>query len=363
MNYAVIMAGGSGTRLWPMSRADQPKQLIPFINGRSLLQVAVDRLKGLVPPSHQFICAGEKFRGAIRKAMPGFTGDRILGEPEGRDTLAAVGFPAAILARRDPEAALAVFTADHLIEPVSVFQKKIRLGFRIAHDHPRTLVTFGIEPTFAATAYGYVQLGSAMRGAAGAFAVRGFKEKPDDRTARKYLASGKYLWNSGMFVWRAATLLECIGKHQPQVHAGLMEIAGAWGTRRQEAVLRRVYPKLQKISVDYAIMEPASRDKSVRVACVKMPLKWLDVGSWPQYGQTLAADEHGNRVAVGALLMDSRGTLVASSDHQHVVATIGVEDLIIVHSDRATLVCRRDAAGLLKELHQKIGQRFGEKYL
>jgi mannose-1-phosphate guanylyltransferase len=142
-----------------------------------------------------------------------------------------------------------------------------------------------------------------------------------------------------------------------------MTIADAWGTRRQEAVLRREYPKLHKISVDYAVMEPASRDKAVRVACVKMPVKWLDVGSWPAYGQTLSADEHGNCVSAGALLLDSRGTLVASSDPHHVVATIGVHDLIIVHSDRATLVCRRDAAGLLKDLHKQIGQRFGDKYL
>jgi mannose-1-phosphate guanylyltransferase len=363
MDYAVIMAGGSGTRLWPMSRAGQPKQLIPFIEGRSLLEHSMRRLRGLFPPSRRFICTGEKFRQAIRRAMPAVADANILGEPEGRDTLAAVGLPAAVLDRRDPQATIAVFTADHLIEPVAMFQRKVRLGLRIARRHPEALVTFGIAPTFPATGYGYVQLGRAMRGAAGAFAVDAYKEKPGLAEAKRYLRGGRFVWNSGMFVWRASTLLHRINRFEPEVHEGLTRIARAWDTPRRSAVLRDVYPRIKKISVDYAVMEPASRDPATPVVCVKMPVKWLDVGSWPAYGQTLAADAQGNRASTRAMLLDTTRTLVAGADKDHLVATIGVDDLIIIHTDRATLVCRRDAADRLKELHERIGRTLGERYL
>jgi mannose-1-phosphate guanylyltransferase len=364
MRYAVILAGGSGTRLWPMSRAGLPKQLIPFIRGKSLLEIAVDRLRGLVDPGRQLICTGEKYRRSIREAMPGFAESRILGEPEGRDTLAAVGLPAAVAARQDPDAVIAVFTADHLIDPVDVFQDRVRLGFRIAEKVPSSLVTFGIRPTCAATGYGYVELGEPLEDFDGAYAAVKFVEKPDAETARRYLDSGGYAWNSGMFVWRAETLLGCIRRYRPQVHAGLVRIADAWDGPEQQAVLSEVYPTLEKISVDFAVMEPASTDDEVTVATVPMPVEWLDVGGWPAYAETLRPDADTNRSSSDrTLAIDSSNNLIVTSDPKHLVAALGVDDLVIVHTPDATLICHRDHAERIKELHKAIGERFGGEHL
>ncbi|NLS92944.1 MAG: NTP transferase domain-containing protein [Planctomycetaceae bacterium] len=364
MRYATVMAGGSGTRLWPMSRAGLPKQLIPFIRGRSLLEIAVDRLAGLVAPERQFICTGEKHRRQILAAMPGLADDRILGEPQGRDTLAAVGFPAAVAMRDDPDAVMAVFTADHLIEPIDDFQRRVEIGYRIAEQNPNTLVTFGIKPTHAATGFGYVEMGEPLSGFDQAYRTVRFVEKPDRQTAEQYVASGRYAWNSGMFVWRADTLLQCIRRYKPDAHADLMRIADAWGTPEQADVLEAVYPTLEKISVDFAVMEPASTDPAVEVATVSMPLRWLDVGSWPAYGETLEADPSGNRTACNrVVLLDSSNNLVVGDDPDHLIAAVGIENLVVVHTREATLICRRDHAEKIKQLHQAIGEKFGDEYL
>jgi mannose-1-phosphate guanylyltransferase len=361
MRYAVTIAGGSGTRLWPMSRAALPKQLIPLIGGRSLLEIALGRLDGLVPPERCLVCAGQTHAAAIRQALPQLGPEQFLGEPCGRDTLNAVGFSAAILARRDPEAIIGIFTADHVIEPVGQFQSIVDAGYTLVERHPEALVTFGVTPTGPVTGYGYLELGEPFDGSARR--LRQFREKPDQETALRYDEAGaeKFLWNSGMFVWRASTLLECIRRYAPQNYTGLMRIADAWDTHDRDAVLAAVYPTLNKISVDFAVMEPASRDPAAPVVALPMPLQWLDVGSWPSFAQTCPRDEQGNALAAGrTLLMDTRGTLAASSDPSHLIATIGCDDLIIVHTPDATLVCRSDCADSVKELHQRIASRYGQ---
>jgi len=390
--YALILAGGTGTRLWPMSRADLPKQLIPFIEGRSLLQIAYERLEGLIPPDRRYVCAGQSHQRAVLAALPGLGGDRFLAEPVGRDTLAAVGFAAAVLAARDPDAVIAVFTADHLIEPAADFRRIVEQGFALAEAetvhgmessrhtpcavrHPIVplsgrhtecacyLVTFGIAPTGPATSYGYLELGPPI--GATARIVRRFHEKPPPATAEDYFRQGPehYLWNSGMFVWRAAALLDCIRRYEPTIFEGLQAIGQAWDTPRRDEVLARVYPALKKISVDFAVMEPASRDGSVRVAAVPMPLKWLDVGSWPSYAQTCPHDECDNALAAEKhLLLDTSNCLVASSEPEHLVATIGCHDLIVIHTGSATLICPADKAEQIKELHERLEKQFGERY-
>jgi mannose-1-phosphate guanylyltransferase len=364
MRHALILGGGSGTRLWPMSRRAAPKPLLPFIGGKSLLEIAADRLAGLVPPNRRTVCAAEEHREATLAVLGGWAEDQFLGEPVGRDTLSAVGFSAAILARRDPEAVIAVFTADHVIEPVAEFQEIVARGYALVERSPETLVTFGIAPTAASTGYGYLELGDAIEG--GARLVRQFREKPGAAAAAEYFNAGpeRYLWNSGMFVWRAATLLDAIRRFRPRVHEGLARIAQAWDTPQRAAVLEETYPTLERISVDFAVMEPASRDSSLRVAAIPMPLRWLDVGSWPMFAKTCTTDENGNALAAETrILVGTSNTLVASSDPKHLIATVGCEDLVIVHTPDATLICRADSAEAVKELQRLVAERFGGEYV
>ncbi len=371
MRYAMIMAGGAGTRLWPMSRKTEPKQLLPLVprpgggKAMSLLELAAARLDGLVPAERRYICTGEAYRKPIRASLSGFTEAQILGEPVARDTVNAVGFTAAVLAKLDPQAVFAVFTADHVIEPLDKFRSLVDLGFRLVEADPHRLVTFSIKPTYPATGFGYVERASAINGLSGgeglAYRVARFVEKPNAQRAQAYLDSGHFGWNSGMFVWKAATVLDCIKRFKPEAHDGLMRIQAAWGTGDQLRVLNEVYPTLPKISVDFAVLEPASQDKQVHVATVIMDLKWLDVGSWPSYAETLTPDADGNSRGgvlddAHAMVMQSSGTLVASSDPNHTVAVLGCKDLIVVHTPTATLVMPRDKAEELKHLHAKVNE-------
>lgn len=368
MRHALIIAGGSGTRLWPMSTKQLPKQLIPFIDGKSLLEIAIDRLKGLIPEERIFVCAGETHREAILHRVPGMTADRFIAEPTGRDTLNAVALGTGVIAKKDPDAVVAIFTADHLIEPIDEFQRIVASGYALTEAQPNVLVTFGIKPTHPATGYGYLQLGDPITGVddANASIVDCFKEKPDAPTAEKYVAAGhaRYLWNSGMFVWQVKTLLECVKRFAPDNAAQLEKVFQAWDTPAQTATLNEVYPTLAKISVDYAVMEPASADDKVQVAAIPMPLRWLDVGSWPAFGQTREKDEAGNASAGGkTLLMETSNTLVVSDQPDHLVAVLGGEDLIVIHTKDATLVCRKSEAEKIKQLHKQVGEKLGSEWL
>ena len=381
MRYALIIAGGSGTRLWPMSVRGLPKQLIPFLGsdeegkgGRSLLHEAVDRLDGLLPAEQIYVCAGAATKQTMLDRVPGLTVDRFIAEPTGRDTLNAVGLGCAAIHAKDPDAVVAIFTADHLIRPQDELRATVDRGFALAESDRRsdsdkpdnqTLVTFGIAPTHAATGYGYLQLGEPIVGHDG-FVVDQFKEKPPADVAETYFAAGrdKYLWNSGMFVWRAAAVMAAIEKFAPDNHAGLTTIAEAWGTDQQDAVLNEVFPTLPKISVDFAVMEPASADPAFTVAAVPMNLEWLDVGSWPSFGETLEPDADEHRASGGkAIHLDGKNVLTVNDQPGHLITTIGCEDLIVIHTKDSTLVCRADRAEEIKRLHGLVGERAGEDYL
>lgn len=361
----MIMAGGAGTRLWPMSRRDRPKQLIPFIDrgggAKSLLTLAADRLDGLVEPEQRYICTGERYRDEIKRTVKGFTDARILGEPAARDTVNAVGFAAAVFEKQDPNAVFAVLTSDHIIEPDNVFRERMDLGFRLVEDDPTRICTFSITPTYPATGFGYVQRGGTIDGFDQklAFRVGQFVEKPDLPRAQAYVESGDYGWNAGMFVVHAGTFLDCLRRFKPESHDGLRQIQGAWGTTDQQRVLETVYPTLPKISVDYAVMEPASKDESLTVCGVAMDVDWIDVGSWPSYAETLGPDADGNSASGPAKVYahDARDNLVVTDpDDQNAanVALLGVSGLAVVQSGGATLVMPKAMAQQLKELHEKL---------
>lgn len=364
MEYGVIMAGGAGTRLWPLSRGNQPKQLLPAVRGRSLLQLSFDRLRGLVPPERIFVCTSAAHGEQVLANLPELARENLLGEPEGRDTANAVGFSAALLHKRDPDATFAVVTADHVIEPIDSFQNSIRSAFDVVGKMPNALVTFGIVPTHGHTGLGYIHRGEAISGVRGAYKVLSFKEKPDKPTADRYVESGRYYWNSGMFVWRADTVLNELATHLPEAHRGLTRIGEAWGADAQQNVLNEVYPTLPRISIDYAVMEPASQGKGkAQVVVVEMDVEWLDIGSWPALAETLSMDEKDNAIdAASLMLLDSDDNIIISQEPEHLISTIGLSDMIIVHTRDATLVCPKREAQRVKELVLKVKDKFGGKY-
>jgi len=262
----------------------------------------------------------------------------------------AVAFGAAVVGKDDPDAVFAVLTSDHLITPQAEFERAMDLGFRLVEADRSRLATFAITPTFPATGFGYVERGDAIAGFEGAFRARRFVEKPDRARAEEYLDSGGFGWNSGMFVFSARTVLEALERFRPETAAGMHEIRAAWGTPSAQATVDRVYPQLPKISVDYALMEPASKDPSLSVCVVPMSVDWKDVGSWPSYGETLPADADGNRTNAVAVHAGSRGVLALSDDPSHVIATVGLQDLIVVRTKDATLVVRADLAEKVKDI-------------
>ena len=265
----MIMAGGSGTRLWPMSRGTTPKQLIGLFSGKSLLEIAFQRLDEIVEPTHRWICAGQQHVELICEKLE-LPASQMLGEPEGRDTLNAVGFTATVLYKLDPDAVFAVLTADHIIRPQEEFARCLDVGFSLVEEDSSRFVTFGITPTFPSTGYGYVELGDKIGETANA--CKRFVEKPDVKTAEEYVASGNFAWNSGMFIFHAGMFLEALQRMQPDTAQRLQKIGEAWGTDAEQGVINEIYPTLPKISVDYGIMEPASSDDTISI--VTVPCRW-----------------------------------------------------------------------------------------
>ncbi len=355
MRHAVIMAGGAGIRLWPLSRKARPKQLLRLFDGRSLLRRSYDRVAALLPPEAIHIITNDGHLDAVAEELPEIPKENLIGEPVGRDTANAVGLSAAILAQRDPEAVIGVFTADHIITPTDRFCQAVDEAFQVAEGNGDALVTLGIRPIRPDTQYGYIHRGERVSDRA--FEVIQFTEKPSVTSAVQYLSSGEYYWNSGMFVWRASTILEQIEKHLPQTHAAVGEIARAWDTPQRAEKLGTLYPSLMRISIDFAVMERADR-----VLAVEMDCHWVDVGSWPALESVVAADEQGNVSACSDVLhLASRGN-IAVSEQKHLIATIGVDDLVIVHSPDATLICKKRDAHGIKELFENIKQKFGDEY-
>ena len=349
MRHAMIMAGGSGTRLWPMSRGNIPKQLIGLFDGQSLLEIATNRIQNIVSKECRWICANEKHSNLICQTISAINKENIIGEPEGRDTLNAVGLTAAILQHQDPDAIFAVLTSDHIITPQEEFESCLNKGFELIEQDNTRFVTFGITPTRPATGYGYIELGNAID--LGAAECKRFVEKPDLATAQKYLDSGQFAWNSGMFIFHAKTFLDALSRLQPETYEGFQQIIDSLSSDLAKKTLKQVYPTLNKISVDYGIMEPAASDNIVSICTVPMQVQWLDVGSWTSYSETLNSNKSGNKSNAKHVHLDSTNTLCFSDNPEHTIATIGCQNLIIVHTQDATLVFPASEAERVKELH------------
>lgn len=355
MRHAVIMAGGSGTRLWPLSRRMRPKQLMRLFDGKSLLWHARERLRGLFEPSSIWVITSAAYLDLVGAELPDLPRENLIGEPMGRDTSNAIGLAAHLLALRDADATMAVFTADHLITPQEQFASAISAGLAAAEAHPTSLVTFGITPDSAHTGYGYVQRGAALR--AGTYRVKQFREKPTLEIARQYLASGEYYWNSGMFAWRASAILAELARSMPENDRALRDLAQRWREIGHQPAGAAAFAALQKISIDFGVMERAASVLVVEMAC-----RWLDLGSWNAIAATRAADAQENSVvATHALVSGGRNNVLVSED-DHLLVVLGADDLVVVHSADATLVCRREHVEKIKELVELRQARFGQRY-
>ena len=359
MLHALIMAGGGGTRFWPRSRKRRPKQFLALAGDRTLIQQAFDRIEGSVAAQHTWVITAEEHRTEVGRELPDVPPTHIIGEPCGRDTAACIGLGAALIARRDPAAVMLVLPADHMIEPAQEFRRAVHVAAGMAEENPQAFVTFGIVPSYPATGYGYIHRGPAIgaRQAISAFRVQSFREKPNSDLAEQFVASGEYFWNSGIFVWRAGTILDALRQRQPALATAVDRIAHAWGTPEHAEVFKREYEPLQKISIDYAVMEHARE-----VFVVQAPFRWDDVGSWLALERLHPQDANHNTVLARHTGLNTRGCVIVG-DAAHLIATAGVENLVIVQDGDALLVAGRDAEGLIKRLVEQMKATDLEKYL
>jgi mannose-1-phosphate guanylyltransferase len=359
--YAVIMAGGSGTRLWPMSRSCQPKQLLKLTaDGKSLLQTSVRRLRGLFNDEDIYIITAADHVSAIHREIPELPVENLIGEPVGRDTANAIGLSAAILAARSPDSLMGVFTADQLIEPVEQFQLAVKTAFDHIEHHPENLATFGIKPTWPHSGLGYILRGRSIGDSAiPTYQVLAFKEKPDPATARLYVDSGEYYWNSGMFVWKVSTILDHLKHHLPENAEKLIDLGRQFGRDDWTQTVADIYPLLKKISIDFAVME-----KAKEVLVVELDCRWADIGSWPELQNITGLDDRGNAILAKCVCtLDSQNNVIVSSQDHHLISLIGVRDCIIVHTLDATLVCPKENAQQIKQLVAQLEERYKKTFV
>ena len=350
MLHGVILAGGSGTRFWPLSRRDLPKQLLKLAGSRTLLQQSFDRLRGAVDEAHVHVITGEMIAARVREQLSELPPRAVVVEPQPRDTAAAIGLAAALILRQDPEAVLVVTPSDHVIRPAAKFREAIREAADLAEERG-AIVTFGIPPREPKTAFGYIRRGPRLerKGRLDAYQARAFEEKPDLPTARAYLEGGEHYWNSGIFVWRASTVLELLERHKPAIRAALERIAAAWGGPDEERVLREEYAAVERISIDYAVLEHAQD-----ILVLEADFEWNDVGSWTAVADLFGKDQDGHTVQGPPFVsQDSKDCLVFGSDGR-MVALLGVEGLIVVQTRDATLVCARERAEEVKALIKRM---------
>jgi mannose-1-phosphate guanylyltransferase len=364
MLHAVIMAGGSGTRFWPESRDAQPKQLLNLAGQRTMIQATVDRLGELVPVERVLIATNAKLVTAMRGQLPGLPAGAVLGEPCKRDTAPCIGLSALYVSRDDPEATMVVMPSDHVIGPDAVFQDAIRFAASLVDQRPGRIVTFGIRPDYPAESFGYIERGERLKaavpasfGEAAAYQVRQFREKPKADIARQYLASGNFYWNSGIFIWKAATILKALAEHQGDMYGRLQRIGEAFDRPDFESVLAREFEAIRGVSIDYAVMEHAKD-----VVVVEAPYDWDDVGSWQAIARLRGADAEGNTIAAKHVGVHTTGTIVRGPA-DHLIVTLGLTDCVVVHTPDATLVANKHDEESIRQVVKLIKEMGWEEYL
>ncbi len=343
--HAIIMAGGNGERFWPMSTAERPKQFLSLFEGKPLIRHAVDRLEGLIPPERIHVVTSDRFIAHTHAALPTLPIENIVGEPCRRDTAAAAATACGVVLRAGgPDAVGCILTADQLIGPVPAFQRTLADAIATA-SRTDAIVTMGIPPTRPDTGFGYIEEGEpAATGTETVFRhVKRFVEKPDEATAARYVADGGFLWNSGMFVWKAATMRAAFREHAPDVSALLEAVAAADDVKR---TIDRLYPDLRSISLDFAVME---RVRDILVA--ESRFTWDDVGSWAAVEHHFPQDESGNTAIGRAVVANASSSVVVNAGSAgHVVVAAGLKDVVVVHTPTATLVCRKSELKNMKAL-------------
>jgi len=354
--FAVIMAGGGGTRLWPKSREHHPKQIHALVGAKPLVQEMTERLHRILGNERVYIITNAHHAQAIGNLMPSMAG-KILVDPYRRDTAACIGLAAVYLSRLDPDAVMGVFAADHFIDAEERFGQIVLASKELAAAGH--VVTIGIRPTGPETGYGYIEMGELFGIADGreVYAVRRFVEKPDIKRAEEYVAAGNYLWNSALVVWSIPTVLSSFKAHLPDTYARLMRIREALGTPREEQVVSDEYKDMQRISVDYGVME-----KLDKILVIPGDFDWNDIGSWATVCDIISKDSDGNAIKGRHVGLDTRNCLIVGADRK-IIATIGIEDLIVVDSEDALLVCRKDQAQEVKHIVDKLKNADLEDYL
>jgi mannose-1-phosphate guanylyltransferase len=350
--FSVIMAGGVGQRFWPRSRRKHPKQLLDLTGQGSMIKLTVDRLKNLSAADEIFIITNAAQRGAIEKEVAGLVpADNIIGEPEGRNTAAAIGLGALLVERKDPNSTMLVLPADHIIEPVEKFELAIRLALRHVADKD-VLLTFGIRPTRPDTGYGYIQAGEEVRRESGLkiFRTHAFLEKPDVETAEQFVSEGTYFWNSGMFLWKTSRIIAEIENYLPELSQMLKTIGRRLNSEDLHSILESSYSEAPSISIDYGVME-----KAENVAVIETNFNWNDVGSWEYIRDIRLPDVEGNAVVGEHVLIDSSNNTVFSPDR--LIGMVGVDDLVVVDGGDSILICRRDRVQDVRKIVQQLKQQ------
>ncbi len=357
--YIVLMAGGSGTRFWPRSRSNNPKQLLKLVGDRSMLQMTYDRVKDLTPAEKILVITNDDLMRAVMRQLPEIPERNIIAEPFGRNTAPCIGLAAAIIQKRnEQDEPMVVLPADHLIRDMKHFHKTIKTAAEYASTND-CLITIGITPTYPETGYGYIQRGGKIASKSGKelYKVKTFAEKPNLDTARRFLKSGDFLWNSGMFIWSTELIMKQFALLQPDMYQGFQAIREAVDTPRFEAVVQDVYAKIKSISVDYAIMEAAES-----VCVLESDFSWNDVGSWEAVYNISEKDKNGNAVvARDNCLVDAGNNYFYVQDK--LVAAVGVENLVVVETEDALLICKKDESQRVKEIVENLKRKKKYQYL